>query len=115
MRTRIATGATSGTGEASVPALAYLRQSTPGLHSDSPATDIRVWVIEPGLIETESTPVQTGDPAASERMYACAHPMPAARVLWIAKLPPHRGVNPLEIMPVSQSFPGLQVAREEKL
>jgi serine 3-dehydrogenase len=35
----------------------------------------------------------------------------AASVAWIAALPPHLNVNRFEIMPVSQSFAGFQVAR----
>jgi serine 3-dehydrogenase len=37
----------------------------------------------------------------------------AAMLLWVAELPPHLNVNRLEIMPVSQSFAGFQVARTE--
>jgi len=36
----------------------------------------------------------------------------AATLLWVADLPAHLNVNRLEIMPVSQSFAGFQVARE---
>jgi len=37
----------------------------------------------------------------------------AAAMLWVAELPPHLNVNRLELMPVSQSFAGFQVARTE--
>jgi serine 3-dehydrogenase len=37
----------------------------------------------------------------------------AATVLWIATLPPHLNINRLELMPVSQSFAGFQVARDD--
>jgi len=33
--------------------------------------------------------------------------------LWVATLPPHLNINRLELMPVSQSFAGFQVARGE--
>ena len=36
----------------------------------------------------------------------------AATLLWIAELPPHLNINRLELMPVSQSFAGFQVARK---
>jgi serine 3-dehydrogenase len=31
--------------------------------------------------------------------------------LWVAELPPHLNINRLELMPVTQSFAGFQVAR----
>ena len=35
----------------------------------------------------------------------------AATMLWVAELPPHLNINRVELMPVSQSFAGFQVAR----
>ena len=37
----------------------------------------------------------------------------AATMLWVAELPPHLNINRIELMPVSQSFAGFQVARAE--
>ena len=37
----------------------------------------------------------------------------AATMLWVATLPPHLNINRLELMPVSQSFAGFQVARKD--
>jgi serine 3-dehydrogenase len=37
----------------------------------------------------------------------------ADTIYWIATLPSHLNVNRLEIMPVSQSFAGFQVHRQE--
>jgi NADP-dependent 3-hydroxy acid dehydrogenase YdfG len=36
----------------------------------------------------------------------------AATLLWVAQAPPHLNINRIELMPVSQSFAGFQVARE---
>ena len=36
----------------------------------------------------------------------------AEQIFWVANLPPHLNINRLELMPVSQSFAGFQVARE---
>ena len=36
----------------------------------------------------------------------------AEQIFWVASLPPHLNINRLELMPVSQSFAGFQVARE---
>ncbi|HEY0270396.1 MAG TPA: SDR family NAD(P)-dependent oxidoreductase [Sphingomonas sp.] len=95
---------------------AFVTQFTLGLRSDLHGTGVRVTSIEPGMVETEFTVVRTGgDQAASENLYNGAHPMSsediAASLLWVATLPPHLNVNRLEIMPVSQSFAGFQVAR----
>ncbi|MPS45298.1 MAG: NADP-dependent 3-hydroxy acid dehydrogenase, partial [Stenotrophomonas sp.] len=48
--------------------------------------------------------------------YTGANPMTAEdiaeQIFWVASLPPHLNINRLELMPVSQSFAGFQVARE---
>lgn len=95
---------------------AFVEQFSLGLRSDLHGKGVRVTSIEPGMIETEFTLVRTaGDQAASDTLYAGATPMTgddlAATLLWIAELPPHLNINRLEIMPVSQSFAGFQVAR----
>ena len=96
---------------------AFVRQFTLGLRSDLHGTGVRVSSIEPGMVETEFTLVRTGgNAAAHEKLYGGANPMTAEdiaeTVRWIAELPPHLNINTLELMPVSQSFAGFQVARE---
>ena len=96
---------------------AFVQQFTLGLRSDLHGTGVRVSAIDPGMVETEFTLVRTGgDQGASDTLYGGAQPMTAediaATVLWIASLPPHLNINRLELMPVSQSFAGFQVARE---
>ncbi len=95
---------------------AFVHQFTLGLRADFHGTGVRVSSIEPGMVETEFTLVRTGgDAEASDTLYAGANPMTAediaATILWIATLPPHLNINTLELMPVSQSFAGFQVAR----
>lgn len=94
---------------------AFLRQFSLGLRSDLHGTGVRVTSIEPGMVETEFTAVRTGDQKASDKLYEGADPMTAADIAetiwWIATLPPHLNINALELMPVSQSFAGFQVAR----
>ncbi len=95
---------------------AFVEQFSLGLRSDLHGKGVRVTSIEPGMIETEFTLVRTaGDQAASDTLYDGADSMTgadlAATLLWIAELPPHLNINRLEIMPVSQSFAGFQVAR----
>jgi serine 3-dehydrogenase len=95
----------------------FVTQFSLGLRADLTGTGVRVTSIEPGLIETEFTLVRNGgDQAASDALYRGADPMSgediAATLLWVATLPPHLNINRLEIMPVSQSFAGFQIARE---
>lgn len=96
---------------------AFVRQFSLGLRSDLAGTGVRVTSVEPGMVETEFTLVRTGgDQAASDKLYGGADPMTAEDIadtlLWIATLPPHLNINTLELMPVSQSFAGFQVARK---
>jgi len=96
---------------------AFVRQFALGLRSDLSGTGVRVTSIEPGMVETEFTVVRNGgDQAASDAFYAGAHPLTgddiAQTVLWVASQPAHININALEIMPVTQSFAGFQVARE---
>ena len=95
---------------------AFVRQFSLGLRSDLHGTGVRVTSIEPGMVETEFTVVRTGgDQQASDKLYGGADPMTgediAQTLLWVAGLPPHLNINTLELMPVSQSFAGFQVAR----
>ncbi|TDV25983.1 SDR family NAD(P)-dependent oxidoreductase [Stenotrophomonas sp. CC22-02] len=96
---------------------AFVSQFSLGLRSDLHGTGVRVTTIEPGMAETEFTVVRThGDQNASDKLYSGANPMTAEdiaeQIFWVATLPPHLNINRLELMPVSQSFAGFQVARE---
>lgn len=95
---------------------AFVEQFSLGLRADLHGKGVRVTSIEPGMVETEFTLVRTGgNQAASDTLYGGAQPMTAADIaatmLWVATLPPHLNINRLELMPVSQSFAGFQVAR----
>jgi serine 3-dehydrogenase len=95
---------------------AFVRQFSLGLRADLHGTGVRVTSIEPGMTETEFTLVRTGgDQGASDTLYDGAKPMTgediADTLFWVACLPPHLNINALELMPVSQSFAGFQVAR----
>lgn len=95
---------------------AFVAQFSLGLRSDLHGTGVRVTSIEPGMAETEFTLVRTsGDQAASDTLYSGATPMTgediAETIFYVATLPRHLNINRIELMPVSQSFAGFQVAR----
>lgn len=95
---------------------AFVSQFSLGLRSDLHGTGVRVTSIEPGMVETEFTLVRTGSQAASDALYGTANPMTAEDIaetlFWVATQPAHINLNRIELMPVSQSFAGFQVARE---
>ncbi len=96
---------------------AFVTQFSQNLRCDLHGTGVRVTSIEPGMAETEFTLVRTGgDQAASDQLYAGAHPITAddiaETICWITDLPPHLNINRIEVMPVSQSAAGLQVHRD---
>lgn len=95
---------------------AFVSQFSLGLRSDLHGTGVRVTSIEPGMVETEFTLVRTGSQAASDALYGTANPMTAEDIaetlFWVATQPPHLNFNRIELMPVTQSFAGFQVARE---
>lgn len=97
---------------------AFVRQFSLDLRSDLAGTGVRVTSVEPGMAETEFTIVRTGgDKEASEKLYAGMNPMTADDLAdlfwWLANLPPHLNINTVELMPVSQSFAGFTVEREQ--
>ncbi|AMK23949.1 MULTISPECIES: SDR family NAD(P)-dependent oxidoreductase [unclassified Sphingobium] len=95
---------------------AFVSQFSLGLRSDLHGTGVRVTSIEPGMVETEFTLVRTGSQTASDALYSTANPMTADDIaetlFWVATQPAHLNFNRIELMPVSQSFAGFQVARE---
>ena len=96
---------------------AFVTQFSLGLRSDLHGTGVRVTSIEPGMAETEFTLVRTsGDQAASDTLYQGVNPITpddiAEQVMWLAKLPAHPNINRIETMPVSQSFAGFQIHRD---
>ena len=96
---------------------AFVTQFSQNLRTDLHGSGVRVTSIEPGMAETEFTLVRTGgDQSASDQLYAGAHPITpgdiADTIWWVANLPPHLNINRIEVMPVSQSAAGLQVARD---
>lgn len=95
---------------------AFVRQLSLNLRSDLHGTGVRVTSIEPGMVETEFTLVRNGgDQTASDALYRGMNPMTAedlaATLLWVAEQPSHLNVNSIELMPVTQSFAGFEIAR----
>ena len=96
---------------------AFVTHFSANLRTDLHGTGVRVTNIEPGMAETEFTLVRTGgNQSASDKLYAGARPITgqdiADTLWWVANLPPHLNINRIEVMPVSQSAAGLQIARD---
>ncbi|MCL2895780.1 bifunctional NADP-dependent 3-hydroxy acid dehydrogenase/3-hydroxypropionate dehydrogenase YdfG [Brenneria tiliae] len=98
---------------------AFVRQFSLGLRADLFGTRVRVTNIEPGLVGgTEFSAVRfKGNEDKVNKTYDKTQPLTAEdvaeAVFWVATLPAHVNINTLEMMPVSQSFAGLNVYREE--
>ena len=98
---------------------AFLRQFSLNLRADLAGTRVRVTDIEPGLVGgTEFSTVRfDGDRERATTMYAGADALTpediAEAVHWVATLPPRVNINILEMMPVSQSFGALPIARRD--
>ena len=97
---------------------AFVRQFSLDLRSDLAGTGVRITSVEPGMAETEFTIVRTGgDKEASDKLYAGMKPMTSDDLAdlfwWLANLPPHLNINAIELMPVSQTFAGFTVSRDQ--
>ncbi|RLM26926.1 NADP-dependent 3-hydroxy acid dehydrogenase [Brenneria alni] len=97
---------------------AFVRQFSLGLRADLFGTQVRVTNIEPGLVGgTEFSAIRfKGNEDKVTQTYDNTKPLTAEdvaeAVFWVATLPAHVNINSLEMMPVSQSFAGLNVNRE---
>ena len=96
---------------------AFVYQFSLNLRADLLGTAVRVTDIEPGLTAgTEFSAVRFhGDAAKAATVYAGTTPLTAEDVAdavhWAATRPPHVNVNVITLMPVSQAFGPLAVAR----
>ncbi|HTV72510.1 MAG TPA: SDR family NAD(P)-dependent oxidoreductase [Candidatus Acidoferrales bacterium] len=97
---------------------AFVHQFSLNLRADLLGTNVRVSVIEPGMVGgTEFTQVRLrGDAAKATAFYEKANPLTpediAETVHWVANRPPHVNINTISLMPVSQAFAALAVSRE---
>lgn len=98
---------------------AFVRQFSLNLRTDLHGTALRVTDIEPGLVGgTEFSSVRfKGDDNKVEQTYKDSNALSAEDVTeavwWVATLPAHVNINTLEMMPVSQTFAGLSVHRQQ--
>ena len=96
---------------------AFVYQFSLNLRADLLGTAVRVTDIEPGLTSgTEFSAVRFhGDAAKAATVYAGTTPLTpedvADAVHWAATRPPHVNVNVITLMPVTQAFGPLAVAR----
>ena len=97
---------------------AFVRQFSLNLRTDLHGTALRVTDIEPGLVGgTEFSNVRfKGDDAKAGKAYENTEALTpedvTEAVWWVANLPKHVNINTLEMMPISQSFAGLNVHRQ---
>jgi 3-hydroxy acid dehydrogenase/malonic semialdehyde reductase len=96
---------------------AFVRQFSLNLRADLHGTGVRVSCVEPGLSGgTEFSVVRfRGDAERASAVYADTASLSAEdvaeAVYWVTNVPPHVNVNLIELMPVTQSFAGFQIAR----
>ncbi|HEY7371630.1 MAG TPA: bifunctional NADP-dependent 3-hydroxy acid dehydrogenase/3-hydroxypropionate dehydrogenase YdfG [Polyangia bacterium] len=96
---------------------AFVHQFSLNLRADLQGTKVRVTVVDPGMVGgTEFSNVRFhGDDGRAAQVYEGADPLTpediAETIWWVATLPARVNVNAIELMPVSQSFAGLAVAR----
>ena len=97
---------------------AFVRQFSLNLRTDLHGTAVRVTDIEPGLVGgTEFSNVRfKGDDGKVEKTYqntvALTPEDVSEAVWWVSTLPAHVNINTLEMMPVTQSYAGLNVHRQ---
>lgn len=97
---------------------AFVRQFSLNLRTDLAGTRVRVTNIEPGLCgDTEFSDVRfKGDHRKAAQVYDhAAYIQPediSNTALWLYQTPEHMNVNTIEIMPVSQTYGGLNVTRD---
>jgi 3-hydroxy acid dehydrogenase / malonic semialdehyde reductase len=97
---------------------AFVKQFALGLFADLAGTGVRSTNIEPGLAETEFSLVRFhGDGERAGKVYDRAVSLSAEDVaesiFWAACLPAHVNVNRIQLMPVSQTFAGFSIRRDE--
>ncbi len=99
---------------------AFVYQFSLNLRADLLGTKIRVTDIEPGLVGGSefSTIRFKGDRARADALYADTTALTPAdiadAIAWVTTRPAHVNVNSLQLMPVSQAFAPLAVARQTK-
>lgn len=96
---------------------AFVHQFTLNLRSDLHGTGVRATCVEPGMVgDTEFSVVRfDGDEARARDLYDGAGALTpqdiAESIYWATSMPAHVNINSIEIMPVTQSHPALQVFR----
>jgi 3-hydroxy acid dehydrogenase / malonic semialdehyde reductase len=96
---------------------AFVKQLSRNLRADLFGTNIRVTNIEPGMAETEFSMVRfKGDAAKAEQVYDKTRHLTAEDIAetveWVINRPAHVNIDNLEIMPVDQTWAGLQTRRD---
>jgi len=87
------------------------------LRADLLGKGVRVTSIEPGLCETEFSKVRfKGNLDKATAVYAGVQALSAEdiaeSIYWVTALPSHYNINRIEMMPISQSFSGFAINRD---
>lgn len=95
---------------------AYVKQFSQNLRADLFGTQVRVTNLEPGLAKSNFSNVRfDGDTKKADSLYQDTHPLTsediANMIEWIIETPAHININRLEVMPTSQTFGALPVAK----
>ena len=96
---------------------AFVRQFSLNLRTDLHGTAVRVTDIEPGLVVAPSFPMSalkamTVKRKTYQNTVALTPEDVSEAVWWVSTLPAHVNINTLEMMPVTQSYAGLNVHRQ---
>ena len=96
---------------------AFVQQFSRNLRAELLGKQIRVTNLEPGMAETQFSIVRMkGNTETASQVYENTQPLTAGDIadiaLWVASLPPHVNLNPLEVMPTCQAWNPFAVSRD---
>lgn len=96
---------------------AFVKQFSKNLRADLFGTNIKVTNIAPGAAETEFSEVRfKGDKDKAKQVYQNTRALTAEdiaqTILWVVERPPHVNIDNIDIMPIDQSYAGLNMFRK---
>lgn len=97
---------------------AFVYQFSQNLRADVHGTNVRVTVIEPGLVETDFFKTRfKGDEKRAASLFQGVNALQpediAEAVFWASSQPPHVNINVIEIMPTCQAPAAIAIHRQQ--